>query len=83
MLLFFKNTPKKVYLLGMLISLMPILLMGIAHITTAPENSFNWEIQYDQFYYANNVIFRTKDVANATYTFELSNKEEIEVTLDE
>ena len=52
MLFFFKNTPKKVYLLGMLISLIPILIMGIAQITTSPTHTFNWEMQYDQFYYA-------------------------------
>lgn len=39
--------------------------------------------EYDQFYYANNAIFRTKDVGSATYAFKLSNKENIEVTLDD
>lgn len=39
--------------------------------------------EYDQFYYANNAIFRTKDVANATYTFELTNGENIEVDINE
>jgi len=36
----------------MLISLIPIVIMGIARITTPPTHSFNWEIQYDQFVYA-------------------------------
>ena len=54
MLFFFKSMPQKVYLLGMLISLIPILIMGIAQITTSQTHTFNWEMQYDQFYYAAN-----------------------------
>jgi len=53
-LFFFKSVPRKVYLLGILISLIPIVIMGIARITTPQTDSFNWEIQYDQFYYAAN-----------------------------
>lgn len=53
-LFFFKGVPKKVYLLGLLISLIPIAIMGFAYLTTPPGHVFNWEIQYDQFYYASN-----------------------------
>ena len=49
---FFKVVPKKVYIIGVLISLIPIVIMCIAHITTPPTHSFNWEMQYDQFVYA-------------------------------
>jgi len=38
----------------MLISLIPIAIMGIARLTTPSGHVFNWEIQYDQFYYASN-----------------------------
>ena len=51
---FFKGVPKKVYLLGLLISLIPVAIMGIACLTTPADHVFNWEIQYDQFYYASN-----------------------------
>lgn len=51
---FFKGVPKKVYLLGLFLSLIPVAIMGAAWLTTPADHVFNWEIQYDQFYYASN-----------------------------
>lgn len=53
--------PGFVLLTGFALSLIPILVMVSARLTTPSDRQFMWELQVDQFYYAANARAMTRD----------------------
>jgi len=51
---YFEDVPKRIYVIGVLVSCIPILVMLFCHLTRPLGWHFNWELQSDQYVYAGN-----------------------------